>query len=546
MPFENSSQDDDSDQHLLLKTEIETSPPTPLHHCYFQKLAEEEENNKFNLILPKTTSKQKYLNISPSSTNYSPTSPPSSLPFNVCFKNINEQQQQNVGKLIRSNSSKFNTFTRTNEATKTAAENDRLQIFSSFQQFQQQQQQSTDVNEEENNNNEYLNQQFVMENNYLNNNNSQQQSSFIHPQLQQQQQQSSSSNQQQQQDLGNCPICNDKVSGYHYGLLTCESCKGFFKRTVQNKKHYTCSGNKNCTVEKSNRKRCPHCRFQKCLERGMKTEVGKGQIKHKRHFPQSANFVDGKDCKKSGKRLPVREDRMRGGRNKLGVYYKQDRAARSKIMQQNNSIRSSSTSQNNNQQQLIIQCTNNLNFYDNDNSHVVEPPITRSNPYGNESTFSGGIKAKRARREMSGPYGNSVHHQQSSKFSNSSYLGLPKIQHEQIISTMSTQPTFDVYLQSPTLSSTSSTNSSANGIFGSSISSNHLPNGDNGGLAILLGNSIQPLEETSSEAPNSLTPMMMTPLPLHLRHQSPHPSTQLTSVSNNIPSSIVHCVGVNK
>lgn len=35
-----------------------------------------------------------------------------------------------------------------------------------------------------------------------------------------------------------CPICGDKVSGYHYGLLTCESCKGFFKRTVQNKKVY--------------------------------------------------------------------------------------------------------------------------------------------------------------------------------------------------------------------------------------------------------------------------------------------------------------------
>ena len=29
-----------------------------------------------------------------------------------------------------------------------------------------------------------------------------------------------------------CPVCGDKVSGYHYGLLTCESCKGFFKRTV--------------------------------------------------------------------------------------------------------------------------------------------------------------------------------------------------------------------------------------------------------------------------------------------------------------------------
>ncbi|EFP10012.1 hypothetical protein CRE_20812 [Caenorhabditis remanei] len=30
-----------------------------------------------------------------------------------------------------------------------------------------------------------------------------------------------------------CPVCGDRVSGYHYGILTCESCKGFFKRTVQ-------------------------------------------------------------------------------------------------------------------------------------------------------------------------------------------------------------------------------------------------------------------------------------------------------------------------
>lgn len=41
-----------------------------------------------------------------------------------------------------------------------------------------------------------------------------------------------------------CPVCGDKVSGYHYGLLTCESCKGFFKRTVQNKKAYTCVADK--------------------------------------------------------------------------------------------------------------------------------------------------------------------------------------------------------------------------------------------------------------------------------------------------------------
>ncbi|KRT86706.1 nuclear receptor, partial [Oryctes borbonicus] len=60
-----------------------------------------------------------------------------------------------------------------------------------------------------------------------------------------------------------CPVCGDKVSGYHYGLLTCESCKGFFKRTVQNKKVYTCVAERSCHIDKTQRKRCPFCRFQK-------------------------------------------------------------------------------------------------------------------------------------------------------------------------------------------------------------------------------------------------------------------------------------------
>merc|ERR1719400_1747290 len=92
-----------------------------------------------------------------------------------------------------------------------------------------------------------------------------------------------------------CPVCGDKVSGYHYGLLTCESCKGFFKRTVQNKKVYTCVADRSCVIDKTQRKRCPYCRFQKCLDVGMKLEA-------------------------------VRHDRMRGGRNKFGPMYKRDRA----------------------------------------------------------------------------------------------------------------------------------------------------------------------------------------------------------------------------
>ncbi|XP_045923649.1 nuclear receptor subfamily 5 group A member 2-like [Micropterus dolomieu] len=92
-----------------------------------------------------------------------------------------------------------------------------------------------------------------------------------------------------------CPVCGDKVSGYHYGLLTCESCKGFFKRTVQNNKKYACAENQECRIDKTQRKRCPFCRFQKCLYVGMRLEA-------------------------------VRADRMRGGRNKFGPMYKRDRA----------------------------------------------------------------------------------------------------------------------------------------------------------------------------------------------------------------------------
>lgn len=100
-----------------------------------------------------------------------------------------------------------------------------------------------------------------------------------------------------------CPVCGDKVSGYHYGLLTCESCKGFFKRTVQNKKVYTCVAERSCHIDKTQRKRCPYCRFQKCLEVGMKLEA-------------------------------VRADRMRGGRNKFGPMYKRDRARKLQMMRQ--------------------------------------------------------------------------------------------------------------------------------------------------------------------------------------------------------------------
>ncbi|OTF76417.1 nuclear hormone receptor HR38-like protein [Euroglyphus maynei] len=73
--------------------------------------------------------------------------------------------------------------------------------------------------------------------------------------------------------LQTCAVCGDVAACQHYGVLTCEGCKGFFKRTVQKGSKYTCLGNKDCTVDKRRRNRCQFCRFQKCLAVGMVKEV---------------------------------------------------------------------------------------------------------------------------------------------------------------------------------------------------------------------------------------------------------------------------------
>uniref|UniRef100_A0A336K8C1 CSON001450 protein n=1 Tax=Culicoides sonorensis TaxID=179676 RepID=A0A336K8C1_CULSO len=87
-----------------------------------------------------------------------------------------------------------------------------------------------------------------------------------------------------------CPICGDKISGFHYGIFSCESCKGFFKRTVQNRKNYVCLRGGSCVVSIATRKKCPACRFEKCLTKGMKLEA-------------------------------IREDRTRGGRSTYQCSY---------------------------------------------------------------------------------------------------------------------------------------------------------------------------------------------------------------------------------
>uniref|UniRef100_A0A2K6LHM9 Retinoic acid receptor gamma n=1 Tax=Rhinopithecus bieti TaxID=61621 RepID=A0A2K6LHM9_RHIBE len=70
-----------------------------------------------------------------------------------------------------------------------------------------------------------------------------------------------------------CFVCNDKSSGFHYGVSSCQGCKGFFHRSIQKNRGYTCHRDKNCIINKVTRNRCQYCQLRKCFQVGMSKEA---------------------------------------------------------------------------------------------------------------------------------------------------------------------------------------------------------------------------------------------------------------------------------
>ncbi|XP_043087958.1 nuclear receptor subfamily 2 group C member 2 isoform X2 [Puntigrus tetrazona] len=100
-----------------------------------------------------------------------------------------------------------------------------------------------------------------------------------------------------------CVVCGDKASGRHYGAVSCEGCKGFFKRSVRKSLTYSCRSNQDCVVNKHHRNRCQFCRLRKCLEMGMKMESVQSERK-----PIDLPREKPANCAASTEKIYIRKD----------------------------------------------------------------------------------------------------------------------------------------------------------------------------------------------------------------------------------------------
>ncbi|CAF1963316.1 unnamed protein product [Rotaria magnacalcarata] len=71
-----------------------------------------------------------------------------------------------------------------------------------------------------------------------------------------------------------CRICGDVARGLNFNVMTCMSCKSFFRRNAQKKTLLSlCQFESNCGITIRTRGYCSPCRLKKCLELGMNPEL---------------------------------------------------------------------------------------------------------------------------------------------------------------------------------------------------------------------------------------------------------------------------------
>eukprot|EP00095_Tigriopus_kingsejongensis_P004580 snap_masked-scaffold462_size163801-processed-gene-0.22 protein:Tk04580 transcript:snap_masked-scaffold462_size163801-processed-gene-0.22-mRNA-1 annotation:"achain human liver receptor homologue dna-binding domain (hlrh-1 dbd) in complex with dsdna from the hcyp7a1 promoter" len=93
-----------------------------------------------------------------------------------------------------------------------------------------------------------------------------------------------------------CPVCQ-RPTGTHayYGVRVCVSCRGFFRRTVQNEHNvlFRCLQDQMCTIDSTSRRSCKYCRYKQCLQAGMKPQLVMSSADRKKRILQKYQNNEG-------------------------------------------------------------------------------------------------------------------------------------------------------------------------------------------------------------------------------------------------------------
>eukprot|EP00094_Tigriopus_californicus_P006619 TCALIF_06374-PA protein Name:"Similar to Hr39 Nuclear hormone receptor FTZ-F1 beta (Drosophila melanogaster)" AED:0.57 eAED:0.57 QI:0/0/0/0.5/1/1/2/0/509 len=92
-----------------------------------------------------------------------------------------------------------------------------------------------------------------------------------------------------------CPVCG-QVTKYNqlknYGAYSCFSCRAFFRRSHENTRNpdFICRKNGECDIQLNKRKKCRKCRYDRCVEIGMRQDRILDDSAKKKRFKNFRNW----------------------------------------------------------------------------------------------------------------------------------------------------------------------------------------------------------------------------------------------------------------
>lgn len=93
-----------------------------------------------------------------------------------------------------------------------------------------------------------------------------------------------------------CRVCGDHATGYNFNVITCESCKAFFRRNALRPKEFKCPYSEDCEINSVSRRFCQKCRLRKCFTVGMKKEwiLNEEQLRRRKNSRLNNNSTSNK------------------------------------------------------------------------------------------------------------------------------------------------------------------------------------------------------------------------------------------------------------